>query len=127
MAAPFSRLHSRRTDWRKIGLTFGAHALLLGWAAVSLWLLSDYLLVRPEAQDADLAQRRDLIAGASLLVLAVTVVAARMIWSAFSREGPSTPKNPGAGEGLSAVDHLAGVVDHLAEQMHAQMSELSVQ
>ena len=127
MDSSYPRLDSRRTDWRKVGLSLLAHALLLGWAAVSLWLLSDYLLVRPGALDADLPQRRDLVTGASLLVLAVTVVAARMIWSAFSREGPAAPKNPGTGDGLSAVDHLAGVVDHLAEQMHAQMSELSVQ
>lgn len=110
-----------------MALSVLAHALLLVWAAASLWLLTDYLVVRPGAQDADLGQRRDLVVGASVLVVAVTLVAARLMWIAFSRVGPAAPKNPGAGDGLGAVDHLAGAVEQLAEQMHAQMSELSVQ
>ena len=114
-------------DWRRVALSLLAHALLLAWAAVSLWLLTDFLVVRPDGQNIDLAQRRDLVAGASVLVLAVTIVAARQMWTAFARVGPTAPKNPGMGDGLVAVDHLAGVVDHLAEQMHAHMSELSVQ
>src|SRR5688500_17650097 len=122
MAAPSSSRESHRSDWRKAALSLLAHALLLAWAGVSLWLLTDYLVVRPGGQDLDLTQRRDLLAGASVLVLAVTVVAARQMWTAFSRVGPTAPKNPGTGDGLVAVDHLAGVVDHLAEQMHAHMS-----
>ena len=118
---------SRRAEWRKAALSLLAHALLLGWAGVSLWLLTDYLVVRPGGEAVNLAQRRDLVASGSVLVLAVTVVAARLMWTTFSRVGPAVPKNAGQGEGLSAVDHLAGAVDHLAEQMHAHMADLSVQ
>src|SRR5688572_16842883 len=113
MALPPQALESRRAGWRKIALSLLAHALLLGWAAVSLWLLTDYLVVRPGAQAADLAQQRDLVAGASVLVLVVTVVAARLMWTAFARVGPMVPKNPGMGDGLVAVDHLAGAVEQL--------------
>lgn len=117
----------RPAEWRKVALSLLAHALLLGWAGFSLWLLTDYLVVRPGGEAVDLAQRRDLVAAGSVLVLAVTVVAARLMWTTFSRGGPEVPKNAGQGEGLSAVDHLAGAVDHLAEQMHAHMADLSVQ
>src|SRR5688572_32840046 len=107
----------RRAEWRKLGQSVLAHALLLGWAGVSLWLLTDYLVVRPGPEAVDLAQRRDLVAAGSVLVLAVTVVAARLMWTTFSRVGPAAPKNAGQGEGLSAVDHLAGAVDQLEAQM----------
>src|SRR5688500_5643184 len=110
MALPPQALESRRAGWRKVALSLLAHTFLLGWTAVSLWLLTDYLVVRPGALDADLAQRRDLVVGASVLVVAVTLVAARLMWTAFARVGPTAPKNPGAGDGLGAVDHLAGAV-----------------
>jgi len=128
MDAPSSAPVSGRLAWRGRARSLLAHAFLLAWAGVSLWLVTDYLLVRSAGQagpDTDLAQRRDLVVGASFLVLAVTVMAARLMWTAFSRTGATLPGNAGTGAG--EVDHLAGAVNQLAEQMHAQLAELSVQ
>jgi diguanylate cyclase (GGDEF)-like protein len=118
---------AKRPEWRREALSLLAHALLLGWAGFSIWLLTDYLMVRPSGDELDLAQRRDVVAAGSALILAVTLVAARQVWTTFSRVGPVQPKNPGMRDGLVAVDHLAGAVDQLAEQMHAHMADLSVQ
>lgn len=124
MAVPSLARASRRLDWRRRAQSLLAHALLFAWAGVGLWLVTDFLLVRPEGLASDLEQRRNMVVGAAVVVLAVTVLAARLMWTASSRTGAVLPTGPGAG--IGEVDHLAGAVDHLADQMHAHMAELSV-
>jgi diguanylate cyclase (GGDEF)-like protein len=98
------------------------HVLLLAWAGAILWLLLDYLLVCDTPPPAELPQRRDLLASACFLVLVFTVVAARLLWNAF----PSGDR-PAARPAEGSVDHLVSAMDHLTEQMHAQLAELSQQ
>jgi len=96
------------------------------WCGVCCWLVADFVLVRnapPGTTPADLlraAEQRDLLAGVNVVVLVVALVAARLL-----REAIAPPGHAAVVRG--DVAHIASVVDHLTEQMHAQMAELSQQ
>jgi len=98
--------------------------LLVVWATISIWLVTDYVVSHP----AEIEHQRNILVGANVSVLVITVIGLRFLPFVLlpGRLSPAVPAG-GDADAVPDIGHLAGAVDHLAEQLNVQLAELSQQ